>query len=126
MELTVQEAFALAAQHEAAGRDDVARTIYEQIVAALPEHPGALLKIALQDLAAGRHDAAGERLARAAAAARTQGLPQQEIWLALARVGLARGRCMKLPAAVAAGHGDGAAHVRRIQGQRNQLPLTLG
>ena len=51
MELTVQEAFALAAQHEAAGRDDVARTIYEQIVAALPEHPGALLKIALQDLA---------------------------------------------------------------------------
>jgi hypothetical protein len=27
MELTVQEAFALAAQHEAAGRDDVARRI---------------------------------------------------------------------------------------------------
>jgi protein O-GlcNAc transferase len=108
MELTVQEAFALAAQHEAAGRDDLARTIYEQIVAALPEHPGALLKIALQDLAAGRHEAAGERLARAAAAARTQGLPQQEIWLALARVGLARGEREQADAALGRAHGIAA------------------
>ena len=57
MEITVQEAFALAARHEAAGRGDDARALYEQILAALPEHPGALLRIALQDLAAGRHDA---------------------------------------------------------------------
>jgi len=100
MEMTVQEAFALAARHEAAGRGDEARALYDQILAALPEHPGALLRIALLDLAAGRHDAARERLTRAIAAARAQALPAQEIWLGLARVELARGERDRADAAL--------------------------
>ncbi len=108
MELTVQQAFALAARHEAAGRAGEARAIYEQILAALPEHPGALLKLALQDHAAGGHDAALERLTRALTAARAQGLPQQEICLALARVRLARGEQQAAAAALEQVHGIAA------------------
>src|SRR4029453_3420929 len=91
MELTVQDAFALAARHEAAGRTADARAIYEQILAALPEHPGALLRIAQLELAAGRHAGALEPLTRALAAARAQALPAEEIWLALGATHLARG-----------------------------------
>src|SRR5208337_1299868 len=83
MELTVQEAFALAARHEAAGRTAEARSIYDQILAALPEHPGALLKLALQEHA----------------------LPVEEIWLALARVRLARGERDSAVAALEQVHG---------------------
>jgi tetratricopeptide (TPR) repeat protein len=75
MQLTVQDAFALAARHEAAGRAADARAIYEQILASLPEHPGALLRIAKLELAAGQHAGARERLSRAQAAARAQALP---------------------------------------------------
>ena len=91
MQLTVQDAFALAARHEAAGRIAEARAVYEQILAELPEHPGALLRIAQQELAAGAHEAALARLERALAAARAQSLPAREIWLTLARAYLARG-----------------------------------
>jgi protein O-GlcNAc transferase len=111
MEITVQEAFALAARHEAAGRGDDARALYDQILAALPEHPGALLRIALQDLAAARHDAARERLTRALDAARAQALPQQEIWLGLARVELACGAHEQARAALGQVHGI-AAHLK--------------
>jgi predicted O-linked N-acetylglucosamine transferase (SPINDLY family) len=100
MQLTLQDAFALAARHEAAGRADAARAIYDQILESLPEHPGALLKLAEQDVAAGRHDAALERLTRALAAAQRQALPAQEIWLALARVELARGERAQAAAAI--------------------------
>jgi protein O-GlcNAc transferase len=108
MELTVQEAFALAARHEAAGRTGEARAIYDQVLASLPEHPGALLKIAEQDTAAGAHDAALARLTRALAAARAQALPLQEIWLALARVALARGDRVQADAALGQVHGIAA------------------
>ncbi|MGH8850560.1 MAG: tetratricopeptide repeat protein [Casimicrobiaceae bacterium] len=91
MQTTVQDAFALAARHEAGGRRADARAIYEQILAAMPEHPGALLRIAEQDLGAGDVEAARERLGRALAAAREQSLPAHEIWLALGRAHLARG-----------------------------------
>jgi predicted O-linked N-acetylglucosamine transferase (SPINDLY family) len=91
MQLTVQDAFALAARHEAAGRVADARALYEQILAALPEHPGALLKMAQQELAAGEHELGLARLARALAAAQAQSLPAPEIWRALARAHLARG-----------------------------------
>jgi protein O-GlcNAc transferase len=104
MELTVQEAFALAARHEAAGRAGEARAIYDRVLAALPEHPGALLKIAEQDAAAGAHAAAFERLTRALAAARAQSLPLQEIWLALSRVALARGEREQADAALGQVH----------------------
>jgi protein O-GlcNAc transferase len=105
MELTVQEAFALAARHEAAGRGSEARAIYEQVLASLPEHPGALLRLAQQDVAAGSHAAALDRLTRALAAARAQALPLHEIWLALAQVALARGERDQAQAALEQVHG---------------------
>jgi predicted O-linked N-acetylglucosamine transferase (SPINDLY family) len=105
MELTVQDAFALAARHEAAGRTADARAIYEQILAALPEHPGALLRIAQLELAAGRHAGALEPLTRALAAARAQALPAEEIWLALAATHLARGEREDAQAAIEQAHG---------------------
>jgi predicted O-linked N-acetylglucosamine transferase (SPINDLY family) len=105
MQLTVQDAFALAARHEAAGRAADARAIYEQILASLPEHPGALLRIANQELAAGRHAGALERLTRALAAARAQALPTQEIWLALAATHLARDERKEADAAIEQLHG---------------------
>src|SRR2546426_1807857 len=100
MRLTVQDAFALAARRVAAGRAADARAIYEQILASLPEHPGALLRIAQLELAAGRHAGALERLTRALAAARAQALPAQEIWLALAATHLAGGEREQADAAI--------------------------
>src|SRR5439155_3646771 len=91
MQLALQDAFLLASRHDAAGRRAEARAIYEEILAALPEHPGALLKIAEQELQAGLHEAALARLERALRAAQQQSLPAHEIWLALGRVHLARG-----------------------------------
>ena len=105
MQLTVQDAFALAARHEAAGRAADARAIYEQILASRPEHPGALLRIAEQELAAGRHAGALERLKRALAAARAQALPAQEIWLALAATHVARNERDEADAAIEHAHG---------------------
>ncbi|HEY2864945.1 MAG TPA: tetratricopeptide repeat protein [Casimicrobiaceae bacterium] len=100
MQTTVQEAFALAARHEADGRSADARAIYEQILAAAPEHPGALLRIAQQDLAAGEFDAAQALLARALAGAHAQALPAHEIWLVIGRAQLARQQCDAAIAAV--------------------------
>jgi tetratricopeptide (TPR) repeat protein len=100
MQTTVQDAFALAARHEAGGRRAEARAIYEQILATVPEHPGALLRIAEQELAAGEIDAAHALLGRALLAAREQALPLHEIWLALGRAHLARGERGKAIAAV--------------------------
>ena len=91
MQLTLQDAFALAARHESAGRGADARAIYQQILTALPDHPGALLKIAQQDIEQGRAEAAREPLQRALVAAQRQALPAQEIWLALGRTHLASG-----------------------------------
>src|SRR5580765_1082343 len=91
MQLTLQDAFALAAQHETSGRRADARAIYEQILAALPDHPGALLKIAQQEIDEGRAAAACDPLQRALAAAQRQALPAGEIRLALARAHLASG-----------------------------------
>jgi protein O-GlcNAc transferase len=90
MQLTLQDAFTLAARHASAGRRADARAIYEQILAALPDHPGALLKIAEQEIDEGHADAARDRLERALTAARRQALPTQEIWLTLGRAHLAR------------------------------------
>src|SRR6476661_501421 len=91
MHTTVQDAFALAAQHEAGGRPADARAIYEQILAAMPEHPGALLRIAEQEIASGDIDAAQALLARAIKAAAAQSLPAHDIWLVAGRAHFARG-----------------------------------
>ena len=104
MRLSVQEAFALAARHEAAGRSAEARRIYDEILTALPDHPGALLKIALQEIAAGAHENARGLLERALASARTQNMPTQEIWLALASAGRAAGDHRAAANAVAEAH----------------------
>src|SRR5438045_9417045 len=88
--MTVREAFALGFAREAAGRLSEARAIYEQILAAIPDHPGALLKIAEAEHNAGRFDAARELLERASRAAAAQELPVADIWLALGRTHIAR------------------------------------
>jgi protein O-GlcNAc transferase len=111
MRLTVQDAFALAARHESAGRDSDARRIYDEILSAVPEHPGALLKIALQEIASGAHEAARARLERALASAERQNVPAHEIWLALARAERARGREAKAAQAIAEAH-DGAMRLK--------------
>ena len=115
MQLTVQDAFALAARHETAGRAGEARAIYDQILASLPEHPGALLKIAEQESAAGSHESARARLERALVSARQQALPSDEIWMALVRLHLARDRAAAaaaIDAALSAAPEDGALAVR--------------
>jgi len=111
MQLTVQDAFALAARHESAGRSIEARRIYDEILAALPEHPGALLRIAMQELAGGEPESARERLQRALASAQRQALPTQEIWLALARADLAAGDS----AAAATAIGEAHAAAKRLK-----------
>jgi predicted O-linked N-acetylglucosamine transferase (SPINDLY family) len=84
--ITVAQAFAQAFAHEVAGRRDAAASIYHQILVAIPEHPGALLKLSLHDLADGKPGVARERLVLALSAADRQALPAGDIWLALARV----------------------------------------
>ena len=90
MQLTVQDAFALAAKHEAAGRTADARAIYDEILGAMPEHPGALLRIAQQELKAGDAARAGEHLELALGAAQRQSLPTLDILIGLARTYFAR------------------------------------
>jgi protein O-GlcNAc transferase len=101
MQTTVQDAFALAAQHEAGGRPADARAIYEQILAAMPEHPGALLRIAEQEIASGGIDAGQALLARALTAAAAHSLPSHEIWLVAGHAHFARGDREAAIAAVA-------------------------
>ena len=88
--IPVAQAFALGFAHEAAGRRREARAIYEQILAAIPEHPGALLKIAIGESAEGRFDQARALLERALRSADAQSLPAAEIWLAIGHVDVAR------------------------------------
>lgn len=111
MQLTAQDAFALAARHESAGRSAEARRIYDEILAALPEHPGALLKIAEQELASGAPERARKLLQRALASAQRQALPAQEIWLAVARADFAAGDS----AAAATAIGEVHAAAKRLK-----------
>jgi protein O-GlcNAc transferase len=104
MKLAVQDAFALAARHEAGGKGAEARRIYDDILDALPEHPGALLKIGLQELAVGNHATALEMLRRALASARRQKLATQEIWVALARVHRTHGEHAAMAGAIDEAH----------------------
>ena len=88
--MTVREAFALGFAHEAAGRPAEARAIYDQILAAIPDHPGALLKIAQAEQKDGRLERARELLERAIDSAARENLPQVDIWIALGSVHKAR------------------------------------
>ncbi len=89
--VTLQQAFAQAFGHEAAGRLDAAREIYRHILSAIPEHPGALARMALHHQRTGERGAARATLARAFASARAQGLPLEELWLTQAEIESAAG-----------------------------------
>jgi predicted O-linked N-acetylglucosamine transferase (SPINDLY family) len=89
--ITVQQAFAQAFAHEAAGRFDAAQAIYRQILVAIPEHPGALSRIAFHQRRAADLGAARATLARAFVSARAQALPLEELWLAQAELEAAEG-----------------------------------
>jgi protein O-GlcNAc transferase len=91
MQLTLQDAFSLAARHESADRRADARAIYDQILAAVPGHPGALLCIARQHRRDRNLDAALASLQEALAGAQSMALPAAEIWLEMAGVHLAAG-----------------------------------
>jgi predicted O-linked N-acetylglucosamine transferase (SPINDLY family) len=88
----VSRAFEIAFAHEAAGRHQDARRIYESILASLPEHPGALLKLAQVALSDGSHDRARALLERALRSAVRQSMPTELIWWTLGRLHEARGR----------------------------------
>jgi predicted O-linked N-acetylglucosamine transferase (SPINDLY family) len=81
MLITAQQAFARAASLEASGDMPGARAIYDDILAAIPGHPGALLCIARQEIREGRLVDARARLARSFDGARSQRLPLAELWL---------------------------------------------
>jgi protein O-GlcNAc transferase len=87
---TLQHAFTQAFALEAAGRRAEAASIYLQILAMVPNHPGALLKLAEADLAENRVEPAHARLVVALEAAQRAGLPAGRIWLALGEVETAR------------------------------------
>lgn len=77
-----QEAFA----HEAAGREREALAVYASILRAVPDHPGALLRIAQADLRHGETARARARLETALASARTMRLPVADILAVLGRI----------------------------------------
>ena len=86
MLMTLRDAFARAFSAEARGEHSLARAIYDDILAAVPEHPGALLGIARQMRA--RSDSAGARavIGRALVSAKAQGIPTVDLLLELATI----------------------------------------
>src|SRR4051795_9779860 len=84
--MTAREAFALGFAREAEGKLAEARAIYEQILRAIPEHPGALLKIAEAEHSEGHSVTALELLERATRSAAQMQLPASELWLAIGRI----------------------------------------
>lgn len=89
--ITLAEAFRRAFGLEAEGRGDQARQIYRSILSAVPDHPGALLRIAEMDLRQGGIAAARGQLVRALHSAERMGLPQEDVWIAIARLERAAG-----------------------------------
>jgi predicted O-linked N-acetylglucosamine transferase (SPINDLY family) len=86
MLMTLAAAFARASAAESRGDSNAARRIYDDILAGVPEHPGALLGIARQMRR--QRDYAGGRAAvdRALQAAEVMGLPKEELWVELGRL----------------------------------------
>ncbi|MEO8303858.1 MAG: tetratricopeptide repeat protein [Betaproteobacteria bacterium] len=89
--MTLREAFVRAFAHERAGRKADARAIYTEILASVPDHPGALLKLADQEIDDGLPDAARAHLDSALEAAQAQHLPAEDIWFARARLSFKSG-----------------------------------
>ena len=91
IQITLEQAFARAFALEKRGEHVKARAVYDDILAAVPGHPGALLCIARQQRREGELDAARASLGQALEGARTMALPPAEIWLELAALHLAAG-----------------------------------
>ena len=86
MQITLGAAFERAQKAERRGDRKAARGIYENILAAVPEHPGALLCIARQMRASSDLSGARPLLARAIASARANHVQAVELWVELARL----------------------------------------
>ena len=86
MLMTLSDAFARASAAESRGDSTAARRIYDDILAGVPEHPGALLGIARQMRR--QRDYAGGRatIDRALQAAEAMGLPKEDLWVELGRL----------------------------------------
>ena len=91
MQMTLQDAFARAFDAERRGDARTARRIYDDVLAAIPGHPGALLGIARHARAAHDYVAARDALDRAIASAKTMALPVEELWVERALVESAAG-----------------------------------
>ncbi len=88
MRMTLNEAFARAVAADRRGDHKAARAIYDNILAAVPEHPGALLGIARHLRSQRAWDDARAILRRAMQSASAMGLPVAELWVELGRVEL--------------------------------------
>ena len=91
MLMTLTDAFKRAFAAERAGEVARARAIYDDVLRAVPEHPGALLGIARQARAERAHDRAAELLERALKSAEQNGLPTEALWVESSFVAFERG-----------------------------------
>ncbi len=107
------EALALASAHHAAGNQAQARPLYDEVLAADPDHPLALLRIAEQELAQGRVQDAAARVERALHVATHRAQPTRDLWFVLGRARMAHGDWQAAERAftgmLGASPGDGAA-----------------
>ncbi len=92
MLMTLDAAFERAFAAERRGDESAARAIYDDILAAIPDHPGALLGIARQLRARRSFDDASDVLERALRSAAAMALPAEALQVELARVQWAAGR----------------------------------
>lgn len=86
MRMTLDAAFARAFAAERRGDLDAARAIYDDVLLAIPEHPGALLGIARQLRARRDHDSARNVIERALRSADAMALPAEALQFELCRV----------------------------------------
>ncbi|MEP6655938.1 MAG: tetratricopeptide repeat protein [Betaproteobacteria bacterium] len=100
--MTLASAFAQAFADDAAGREAEALAAYQRILAAAPNHPGALLKIAESEIRRGEWGSARLRLVAALDAGRRMQLPLADVWVALGRLDRLQGN--ETAAGAAFGH----------------------
>ena len=99
--MTLKMVFARAFAFEARGDHARARALYDDILAAIPGHPGALLCVARQNRRAGDLAAARTHLEQALDGAGTMALPSAKIWNELGEVHQAMGEFVAARAAFA-------------------------
>lgn len=108
--ITLAAAFEQAFGHEAAGREDEALAVYRRILAAVPNHPGALLKIAEIELRRGERRSARARLLAALEAGARMRLPLADVWVTLGRLERLEGNETAAAAAFDHALADSPAH----------------